>query len=122
MLIVPLAARLTVEARVPPSDIDQLRTGLTVRLRFTAFNQRTTPDLAGVVTTISADISSGQRTGASFYTARIAIAPEELAQLHGLKLVPGMPVETFIETHQRSVLSYLVKPLRDQMTKAFREK
>ena len=122
MLIVPEADRMTVEARVAPREIDQLQLGQTARLRFTAFNQSTTPEISGTLDRISADVSTDQRTEASFYTVRIVISEAELARLKGLKLVPGMPVEVFIETAERRVLSYLVRPLHDQLTRAFREK
>jgi HlyD family secretion protein len=122
MLIVPDADRLTVEAKVNPQDIDQLQLGQPTLLRFTTFNQRTTPEIWGTVTRISADISTDQRTGMSYYTVRIGLPPEEIARLGDVKLVPGMPVETFVQTGQRTVMSYLVKPLYDQITRAFREK
>lgn len=122
MLIVPDADNLTVEAKVNPQDIDQLKIGQTALLRFTTFNQRTTPEINGMVTRISADISTDQRTGLSYYTVRIGLPPEEVARLGDVKLVPGMPVEAFVQTGQRTVLSYLVKPFYDQLTRAFREK
>jgi HlyD family secretion protein len=122
MLIVPNADTLTVEARVAPQEIDQLRLAQTARLRFTAFNQRTTPEIDGTLARISADISTDQRTGVGFYTVRAAIPSAEIARLGDVKLVPGMPVEVFIEAADRSVLSYLVKPLYDQISRAFHEK
>lgn len=122
MLIVPEADRLTVEAKVNPQDIDQLQLGQPTLLRFTTFNQRTTPEIWGTVSRISADISTDQRTGMSYYTVRIALPHEEIARLGDVRLVPGMPVETFVQTGQRTVMSYLVKPLYDQITRAFREK
>src|SRR4051794_24991710 len=122
MLIVPQADALSIEAKIQPQDIDPLHLGQTAVLRFSAFNQRTTPELTGVVSRISADVSQDPKTGASFYTIRVTVPEAELARLEGLKLVPGMPVESFIQTGQRSVISYLVKPLYDQLTKAFREK
>jgi HlyD family secretion protein len=122
MLIVPEADTLTVEARVQPQEIDQVSLGQAARLRFTAFNQRTTPEIDGALSRVSADVSTDQRTGAGFYTVRVAIPAAELNRLGGLKLVPGMPVEVFIETADRSVLSYIIKPLYDQITRAFREK
>jgi HlyD family secretion protein len=122
MLIVPDADKLTVEAKVNPQDIDQLQLGQPTLLRFTTFNQRTTPEIWGNVARISADISTDQRTGMSYYTVRIALPPEEIARLGEVRLVPGMPVETFVQTGQRTVMSYLVKPLYDQITRAFREK
>jgi membrane fusion protein, type I secretion system len=99
-----------------------LRIGQTAALRFSAFNMRTTPEIFGTVVVVFADISQDQKTGASFYTLRIALPPEQLARLVGLKLVPGMPVEAFIQTDERTVMSFLVKPLQDQIAKAFRER
>jgi HlyD family secretion protein len=122
MLIVPETDRLMIDARVTPHEIDQLHIGQFTRLRFTAFNQRTTPEVSGTVSRISADVSIDPRTGAGFYSLRVAISEAELGRLGGLKLVPGMPVETFIETANRRVLSYLVRPLHDQMMRALREK
>jgi HlyD family secretion protein len=122
MLIVPEADMLTVEAKIQPQDIDQIRLCQTAVLRFSAFNQRTTPELKGEVSRVSADVSQDAKTGASFYTIRIAVPEPELARLKGLKLVPGMPVESFIQTGERTVISYLIKPLHDQLVKAWREK
>ncbi len=89
--------------------------------RFSAFNQRTTPELNGEVSRISADLTQDQKTGAAYYTIRISMPESEIARLGGLRLVPGMPVEAFIRTDDRTVLSYLVKPLSDQLVRAFRE-
>jgi HlyD family secretion protein len=122
MLIVPAADTLEVEAKIQPQDIDQVRMGQPAVLRFSAFNQRTTPELNGEVSLLSADVSEEQKTGARYYTVRIAVRQSEIERLGGLKLVPGMPVESFIQTNSRTVLSYLVKPLQDQVTRAFREK
>ncbi|HKS17932.1 MAG TPA: HlyD family type I secretion periplasmic adaptor subunit [Bradyrhizobium sp.] len=122
MLIVPEADVLTVEAKVSPQDIDQLYPGQPASLRFSAFNQRTTPEIQGAISRISADVTSDQRTGQNFYTARVSIAPEELARLGNVKLLPGMPAEIFARTYDRSVLSYFIKPLSDQIVRAFRER
>ncbi len=122
MMIVPDADNLTVEAKINPQDIDQLRVGQKALLRFTTFNQRTTPEIYGSVTRISADISTDQRSGAAFYTIRIGMTAAEIARLGEVRLVPGMPVETFVQTGDRTVVSYLVKPLYDQLSRAFREK
>jgi HlyD family secretion protein len=111
-----------VEAKIQPQEIDQVRVGQSAVLRFSAFNQRTTPELNGEVSLLSADVSEQQKTGARCYTVRIAVPQSELERLGGLKLVPGMPVESFIQTNARTVISYLVKPLHDQITRAFREK
>jgi HlyD family secretion protein len=122
MLIVPEADALAVEVKIQPQEIDQVHLDQSAALRFSAFNQRTTPELNGSVSRISADISQDQKTGAAFYTLRITVPERELARLEGLKLVAGMPVEAFLQTNQRTVLSYLVRPLHDQIMRAFREK
>ena len=96
MLVVPRAEALRVEAKIAPQDIDQVRIGHQAVLRFSAFNQRTTPELNGEVSLVSADTSQDQKTGTSFYTVRIAPPASELSRLNGLKLVPGMPVDSFI--------------------------
>ena len=122
MLIVPQADTLIVEAKIAPQDIDQLRIGQSAVLRFSAFNQRTTPEINGTLSRVSPDTVTDQRTGQSYYTARIKVPPEEIARLGTVKLVPGMPVEVFVQTGERKVLSYLMKPLNDQLARAFREK
>jgi len=122
MLIVPEADALSAEVKIAPQDIDQVRVGQTAVVRFPAFNQRTTPELEGEVTRISADVSLDQKSGVSYYTLRINVPESELERLRGLRLVPGMPVETFIRTGDRTVLSYLVKPLTDQINKTWRER
>lgn len=122
MLIVPASERLSVEARISPQDIDQVRVGQIAALRFSAFSQRTTPEINGAVSRLSADVTTEQRTGVAYYTARIAVMPDELARLGEVRLVPGMPVEAFIKTSDRTVGSYLTKPLFDQVARAFRER
>lgn len=122
MLIVPDSDNLLVEAKVSPHDIDQLQIGQSAVLRFSAFNLRTTPEINGTITRVSADTTTDQRTGQSYYTTRIAMAKSEVARLGDVKLIPGMPVEAFLQTGERTVLSYLMKPLQDQFMRAFREK
>jgi HlyD family secretion protein len=122
MLIVPESDTLMVEAKVEPKDIDQIQLGLPVLLRFSAFNMRTTPEINGTVVRVGADTSTDQRTGQSYYLVRISMTPEEVARLGAVKLTPGMPVEAFIQTGNRTVIAYLVKPLHDQLKRAFREK
>jgi HlyD family secretion protein len=122
MLVVPEADNLLVEAKVEPKDIDQIQFGQPVVLRFSAFNMRTTPEVNGTVVRVGADTSTDQRTGQSYYLVRISMTVEELAKLGDVKLTPGMPVEAFIQTGERTMLSYLVKPLHDQLKRAFREK
>jgi len=122
MLIVPDTDNLLVEAKVSPHDIDQIQIGQSAVLRFSAFNLRTTPEINGTITRVSADTTTDQRTGQSYYTTRIAMTKGEIARLGDVKLIPGMPVEAFVQTGERSVMSYLTKPLQDQFMRAFREK
>ena len=121
MLIVPERDRLALEAQISPQDIDQIQPGQAAVLRLSAFNQRTTPELNGEVNRIAADLTQDQRTGLSHYLVRITVPSEELSRLGKLTLVPGMPAEAFIQTGERTVISYLVKPLTDQIMRAFRE-
>jgi HlyD family secretion protein len=121
MLVVPDVDELKVEAKIAPTDIDQVRQGQRAHLRFTAFNFETTPELEGTVAVIGADAQEDQKTGAKYFTVRIAIDQGEIAKLGALKLVPGMPVESFIETEPRTVLSYLLRPIENQIRRAFRE-
>lgn len=122
MLIVPATDSLEVESRIQPQEIDQLHIGQKTVVRFPAFNQRTTPELEGHIRSISADVSQDQKTGASFYTIRISIPREEIKKLGDLKLIPGMPAEAFVQTSPRTVMSYLTRPVHDQLNRAFREK
>jgi HlyD family secretion protein len=123
MMIVPQADDLSVEAKVNPQDIDKLQIGQKTLLRLSAFNQRTTPELNGKVTRVSADVTTDQRTGQSYYTIRVSMPAEEVARLGAEnKLIPGMPVEAFVQTGDRTMFSYLMKPLSDQLMRAFREK
>jgi HlyD family secretion protein len=122
MLIVPAADNLTVEAKVNPQDINQLQVGHKAFLRFTSFNQQSTPEINGTVSRISADITTDPRTGLGYYTIRISMTADEVARLGEVKLVPGMPVEAFVQTGDRTVISYLMKPLADHLQRAFREK
>jgi HlyD family secretion protein len=122
MLIVPQTDDLQVEAKVNPQDIDKLQVGQKTLLRLSAFNQRTTPELNGVVSRVSPDVTTDQRSGQSYYTIRVSMPPEEIARLGDVKLIPGMPVEAFVQTGERTLLSYLMKPLSDQLMRAFRER
>jgi HlyD family secretion protein len=122
MLIVPESDNLLVEVKVDPKDIDQLQFGQPVVLRFSAFNSRTTPELNGTVVRIAADTTTDQRTGASYYLVRISMTADEIKRLGDVRLTPGMPVEAFIQTGDRTMLAYLIKPLHDQLMRSFREK
>jgi HlyD family secretion protein len=122
MLIVPQDDRLLVEAKISPSDVDQVRKGMKARLRFSAFSQQTTPQITGEVVSLSPDLNRDQISGEIFFTARISISDEERAKLGADKLQPGIPVEVHITTEERTALSYLVKPMADQINRAFRER
>ncbi|MBY6136055.1 HlyD family type I secretion periplasmic adaptor subunit [Leisingera sp. XS_AS12] len=122
LYLVPQDRPLVIAAQVAPTDIDQLYTGQQVTLRFSALDQRTTPELFGEVTQVSADAFEDPSSGLSYYRAEIELNPGEQGRLPaGTVLLPGMPVESYIRTADRSPLAYLVKPLADYFNKAFRE-
>jgi HlyD family secretion protein len=121
MQIVPDTDELEVEARIAPQDIDQITPGQSVELRFSAFNQRTTPAVPGFLMSIGADLTREVQTGLSYYVVRISTPPTSVDVLHSLRLVPGMPVEVFLKTQDRTMLSYLAKPLADQFQRSFRD-
>ncbi|WFU25537.1 HlyD family type I secretion periplasmic adaptor subunit [Bradyrhizobium sp. CB1717] len=122
MLIVPARDSLVVEVHIAPQEVDRVSVGKPVLLRFTALNQRTTPQLNGEVIHVSAYVTVDEKSGASFYLARIAVPSGQIARLKSVKLLAGMPVEAFIQTDQRTVMSYLGKPLSDQLMHAWRER
>ncbi len=122
MQIVPREDQLLVQAKVRPVDIDQMAVGQHARVRFPSFDQRSTPELNAELLTVSADLTQEERTGEAYYVARLVIHEEELKKLGEQSLVPGMPVETFLSTGDRTVLSYLVKPITDQIAHALRER
>ncbi|MEL7526325.1 MAG: HlyD family type I secretion periplasmic adaptor subunit [Pseudomonadota bacterium] len=122
MQIVPREDQLIIEAQVQPVDIDQLAPGQEARIRFPSFDQRTTPELNAKLLTVAADLTQDERTGLSYYTAKLVIDDAEMEKLGSQTLVPGMPVETFLQTGERTVLSYLVKPVTDQIAHAMRER
>jgi HlyD family secretion protein len=134
MEIVPDSDELLVETRLQPNDIDQVRVGQKAFVRFSAFNQRTTPQLTGTVSYVSATTSRDQgaqgvqgvqanQGGAnpSFFTVRVVLPEQERRRLGSLQLVPGMPAEVFMQTGSRTMMSYLLKPITDQMQRAFVE-
>lgn len=121
MQIVPVNDSLVVDAKIRPADIDQLHSGQNATLRFSAFNQRTTPEIVGEVQTIAPNLSTNPQTGEAWYIARIRIASQQLTRLGSLVLHAGMPVEVFIQSGEHTALSYLVKPLSDQIARAMRE-
>jgi HlyD family secretion protein len=122
MEIVPNADDLLIEARLQPNDIDQVRTGQQAYVRFSAFNQRVTPQLIGLVSYVSADTSRDQQTNAPYFTVRVLLPEDERRRLVGLQLVSGMPAEVFMQTGSRTMISYLLKPIVDQLQRAFVER
>ena len=122
LFLVPQDRPLVIAAQVPTIHVDQVYAGQTVSLRFSALDQRETPELFGSVMTVSADAFQDEASGAPYYRAEIALNEGEAAKLpEGVVLIPGMPVETYLRTSDRSPLAYLVKPFTDYFTKAFRE-
>jgi HlyD family secretion protein len=119
--IIPQDRPLVIAAQVTPIHIDEVRTGQPVVLTFPAFSSRTTPQLNGTVTTVSADALVDPRTQASYYRAEITLNPGEIGRLGAVSLVPGMPVEAFIQTEPRTPMAYFVKPFTDYFNRAFRE-
>jgi HlyD family secretion protein len=120
MTIVPEDAKLKIEFNVAVSDIDQVELGQDVKLRFSAFNQRTTPEIEGLVSRVSAAATSDPDSGMSFYVMEAEVIGD-LSVLGERGLIPGMPVEVFVQTEQQVALAYFVKPFTDQITRAFRE-
>jgi HlyD family secretion protein len=121
MEIVPDTDDLLVEARLQPQDIDHVRPGQKAFVRFSAFNQRVTPQLTGTVSLVSADTSHDQQTNTHYFTVRIVLPDDERRRLGGLQLVPGMPAEVFMQTGSRTMMNYLLKPITEQMNRAFVE-
>ncbi len=121
MTVVPADEKLTVEARVAPVDVDQVHVGRATRLRFSAFNHRTTPEFGGRIVQVSADVSTDPKTGQQYYVSRIEVDEDAKKTLADFELIPGMPVEVFVPTGQRTALSYLIKPIEDQFARTFRE-
>jgi HlyD family secretion protein len=122
MEVVPDSDDLQIEARLQPNDIDQVRKGQQAFVRFSAFNQRVTPQLIGQVSFVSPDTTKDQQSGMSYFTVRIMLPEEERRLLAGLQLVSGMPAEVFMQTGSRTMLSYLFKPILDQFQRAFVER
>lgn len=122
LYLVPQDRPLVISARIDPLSIDEVRLGQEVRLRFSAFDMRNTPELLGQVLQISADAFVDDATGRSFYRAEITPNPGELARLAPLEVIPGMPVEVFFRTTDRTPLAYLFEPLASYFNRAFRER
>jgi HlyD family secretion protein len=121
MYVVPTRADLVVEARVEPQNIDQVYPGQPARLRFSAFNQRTTPEVDSTVVRVAPDALTDEATGVSYYPIELAITPDLLSELGDLTLVAGMPVDAFVQTGERSPMSYLIRPLTDFFARSMRE-
>jgi HlyD family type I secretion membrane fusion protein len=120
--IVPADEGLLVEAKLRPLDIDAVHVGLTAQVRLTGLKQRNTPELAGRVVHVAADSLTDQRTGQSYYVARVAIEADALAHAGIPALYPGMPTEVYIVTGARTAFQYLVDPIRESFAHAFRER
>ncbi|KGJ03895.1 RTX toxin [Paracoccus halophilus] len=121
LYIIPQDRPLVVAARVATINIDEIHPGQEVVLRFSSFSSRTTPEIDGVLSRVSADTLIDEATQIPYYRAEVTIPASELKKLQGLDLIPGMPVEVYIQTGERSPIAYLVKPLSDYFTRAFRE-
>ena len=121
LYVVPTESPLVITSRIEAIHVDEVRVGQDASLRFSTFDQRTTPEIFGKVTKVSADIFEDETTGLSYYSAEIAPNEGEIERLGGVELLPGMPVEAFIKTAERTPLNYLVKPFLDYFNRAFRE-
>ncbi len=122
MLIVPGNDKVTLEARVAPQDIDQLQIGQQASVRLHAFNQRTTPELFATISQIGADAVRDQQTGMSFFVIRLHLPEAQLERIAPLRIVNGMQADVFVQTVERTPLSYFLRPVKDQFAKAFRER
>lgn len=121
LYIIPQDRPLVIGARIATINVDEVQIGQPVVLRFSAFSSRTTPEIDGQISRVSADALTDEQTGATYYRAEVVIPAEQLEKLGDLALVPGMPVEVYIQTGERSPMTYLLKPLSDYFNRAFRE-
>lgn len=119
--IVPSNAGFQYELRLDPRSIDQVFVGQETKVKFPAFSSRSTPDIFGKISVVSPTSVTDTATGQVFYRLELEVPPAEMAKLGDLELVPGMPVEAFMQTSSRSALSYLIQPLSEQMARAFRD-
>jgi membrane fusion protein, type I secretion system len=126
MSIVPRGDELIVEAKVAPSEVDQIALGASTAVRIIAGNQRTMPELNGIVIHVSADLMRDQPSvagpGQVYYLVRVSLPKAQVERLAEFRLLPGMPAEIFIQTYARTPLQYLLKPLREQIARTFRER
>jgi HlyD family secretion protein len=122
MVIVPDSDDLQIEARLSPNQIDQVHTGQETVVRLSALNTRATPQINGQVSLISADPTRDERTNTSFYTVRVKLAAEEVRRLGNAQLMPGMPAEVLVQAGSRTMLSYVIKPLTEQLNRLLNER
>jgi HlyD family secretion protein len=122
MQIVPIDDSLIIEAKVAPADIEPVYIGAKAYLRFTSLNQRITPELIGTVSHVAPDLSRDNQTGASFFMVRVRLVEEQIVRLGAQRLLPGMPVEVYIQTEQKTAFIYLMKPIFDQFSRALKER
>ncbi len=119
--IVPSVSDLIVEVHVQPVDIDRISIGKTAKIRFSAFNSATTPEIEGVVTQISADRLTDERTGMPYYLARLQVSEDGQRRLGDRKLLPGMPADALISTGERTMLQYILQPARNAISESMIE-
>jgi len=119
--IVPSVSDLVVEAQVPPNDINRVAIGKNADIRFSAFNSATTPVIEGVVTSVSADRLTNEKTGMPYYLARVSVTPDGAKKLGDKKLLAGMPAEVLVKTGERTMLEYLLQPARNAISQSMIE-
>lgn len=119
--VVPLSQGVEFELRIEPKSVDQVFVGQHAKIVFPAFDMRTTPEIFGELASISPTSITDQTTGKSYFRITLSVPPEQLALLGNVEIIPGMPIEAFLQTGDRSALDYLTKPLMDQLQRAFRD-
>jgi HlyD family secretion protein/epimerase transport system membrane fusion protein len=119
--IVPDDGKLIIDARVKPNDIDNVRPGLTARVLLTGYRQRSLPQIQGILRSVSADSLVEDRSGNSYYLAKVEVDPDDLAQLEDVRLIPGMPADVMILNGEQTFLDYILRPLLESVTRSFRE-
>ncbi|MBN2905817.1 MAG: HlyD family type I secretion periplasmic adaptor subunit [Rhodobacteraceae bacterium] len=119
--VVPLRGGVDFELRVDPQSIDQVFVGQSANVKFPAFDLRNVPEIFGTIDSISPTSVVDKMTGETFYRVQVTVPPDQLELLGDVALIPGMPIEAFLRTADRSVLAYLTKPLVDQLKRAFRD-
>jgi HlyD family secretion protein/epimerase transport system membrane fusion protein len=120
--IVPREARLIIDARVNPRDIDRVRLGMEARVLLTAYKQRSLPLIHGILRSVSADRLVEDRTGEPYFLAKVEVKPEDLAGLENVRLVPGMPAEVMILNDEQTLVDYLLSPILQSLNRGFRER